>query len=192
MGLLIGGLVLAGFQLLKKRNEHDKVTEITLKEHPTTVAETDLAKLAKTDTILIDPSVVALIFAWAANHPKNEVGALLIGQPDGRFLKIHDLVRAENVGTATEIDFTPRDFERARAKTGNGRMVVGWAHSHPTYTAFMSGTDQRFQSQGQGLYPDYVGLVIDPFRPRGVEFAFYRVTNDEVVQLPHHYWRRSE
>lgn len=171
-----------------RRKEPERTLVVETEGVPDTLTNADLKKVAKTTTVLVDPGVVAQFLAWAARHRRNEVGALLLGRIEGRFLIIEATVLAERVGTATSVAFTPQDFERAQAATKKGQGTVGWAHSHPSYGSFMSGTDIRHQSEGQGLFPDYVGLVLDPFKAKGAEFCFFRVLDGKAVQIPHHYW----
>jgi proteasome lid subunit RPN8/RPN11 len=46
---------------------------------------------------------------------------------------------------------------------GDGRIIVGWYHSHPKLGAFFSGTDRATQ-RAFFNHPYSVGLVVDPWR----------------------------
>ncbi|OLS28182.1 MAG: hypothetical protein HeimC2_08370 [Candidatus Heimdallarchaeota archaeon LC_2] len=41
-------------------------------------------------------------------------------------------------------------------------FIVGWAHSHPSYTPFLSQDDINTQSRYQALWEDSIAVVIDP------------------------------
>lgn len=47
---------------------------------------------------------------------------------------------------------------------GRGEGAVGWYHSHPGYTCYLSGTDVRTQCANQQGYGAFVAFVIDPVR----------------------------
>jgi proteasome lid subunit RPN8/RPN11 len=145
-----------------------------------------------TTHVSVEPIVISKMLHLQHAHPENEVGALLLGRADANVLYVMDLVPAENVGTAINVTFTAADFERANRRKKPRQFVVGWAHTHPTYTAFMSSTDQRHQRQGQELFADYVGLVLDMFHRDGIQFRFFRVENNHVVQIPHNFRRKQK
>lgn len=145
----------------------------------------ELRRRPKTTDVLVTPSVVAGFLEKAASHRGHEVGSLLLGRIEGRFLVVEDQVFLQDVGTAASVDFTPRDFENALEAAKGGQCVVGWAHSHPGHGVFLSGTDVRHQAQSQELFPDYVALVMDPFRRQGVEYGFYRVEEEYPRRVPH-------
>jgi 26S proteasome regulatory subunit N11 len=155
---------------------------------PGLVEPADLPRLPKTTTVLVRPEVLAEVLRHSARYPRNEIAGLLLGRTEGKFLIVEDFVRGESIGSAVAVQLMPRDFDRALDAARKGQSTVGWFHSHPGHGVFMSATDTQHQRQGQGLFPDYVGLVMDPFRPGGVDFAFFRANGERFVQLPHHYY----
>jgi len=62
-------------------------------------------------------------------------------------------------------------WDRARSTMGrDGRLVVGWYHSHPDLGAFFSGTDRATQRAFFNR-PYNVGLVVDPVRDEEAWFV---------------------
>jgi proteasome lid subunit RPN8/RPN11 len=70
------------------------------------------------------------------------------------------------VGTGAHLDFTPNswtgimDYAKAEHPDDN---IVGWYHSHPNLSAFMSGTDMNTQ-QAFFYHPWCLSIVYDPCR----------------------------
>ncbi|MCA2940441.1 MAG: Mov34/MPN/PAD-1 family protein [Microcystis sp. M113S1] len=70
------------------------------------------------------------------------------------------------VGTGAHLDFTPHswtgimDYAKAQHPDDN---IVGWYHSHPNLSAFMSGTDMNTQ-QAFFYHPWCLSIVYDPCR----------------------------
>ena len=62
--------------------------------------------------------------------------------------------------------------------------IVGWAHTHPSYGCFLSGTDKSTQRTYQSLFSQAVALVIDPSKyykssnQKDLEIKFFRLIND--------------
>lgn len=139
-------------------------------------------------TVTLDPRVAARLFLAQAKHPRNEVGGLLLGRARGERLEVARIVMTRRVGNAVHIQFTAADFERAHTMAERlDLLVVGWAHGHPTYGAFLSSTDIRHQSQSQEFYPDYVALVIDPFKRHGIDMKIFRVAEGRAVDVSYEY-----
>lgn len=159
---------------------------------PSAILATQVRKMVKTSEVLVDPKVISDFFALAASSTNHERGALLLGRLEGRFAIVERCILIPRKGTATTIDFLPSDFEKAAKLADENQLVLGWAHSHPTYTAFLSGTDVKHQSQGQALFPDYLALVLDPFHELGANFAFFRVEDGRAVRIPHHFYIKEE
>lgn len=159
---------------------------------PSAILATQVRKMVKTSEVLVDPEVISDFFALAASSPNHERGALLLGRLEGRFAIVERCMLIPRKGTATTIEFLPSDFEKAAERMDENQLLLGWAHSHPTYGAFLSGTDVKHQSQGQALFPDYLALVLDPFHELGANFAFFRVEDGRATRIPHHFHIREE
>lgn len=68
----------------------------------------------------------------------------------------------DHASTAISLQLGASVWNKARERLGNGRLVVGWYHSHPHLGAFFSGTDRRTQ-RAFFAQPYSVGWVIDPY-----------------------------
>lgn len=99
------------------------------------------------------------------------MGGLLIGSVhdlpgfNSRFvIAVTDHVRSvEYRSTSVSLTMDTDVWDRARARAGIVRSVVGWYHSHPDLGVFFSGTDRRTQ-RAFFNNPHSLGLVIDPIR----------------------------
>lgn len=154
-------------------------------DNPTTITLEELDKKPKTDTVVVSKRLIALFFLKAAAYPDHEVGGMLRGRIDGRYLRITGMTLRDDPGTKTHISFDLTDYGDARQACADDEMVAGWVHSHPGHGVFLSSTDRRHQIQCQDLDPDSVALVMDPFQSDGIAFNFFRVTNGEATALPH-------
>ena len=66
-------------------------------------------------------------------------------------------------------------------KRGKDYILVGWYHSHPGHTSFMSSTDK--QTQKRMFNKDYQSaVVIDPIR---IEMKAFKLLDDEVYEKPY-------
>ena len=99
-------------------------------------------------------------------HKKLEAMGFLLGNVykfhKGNFLAIEDVVTTELDATAISVKFSKKGFSGLFNKMDlNDRQIIGWYHSHPGYTAFMSETDINTQ---KGLFPKpyHVAIVVDP------------------------------
>lgn len=169
-------------------DENDTPSEDAPDADARTLHERELRKAPQTSTVCIAPEVLGRFIAHGALYPDNEVGALALGRRVGRYLVIEDLQIVRELGTSTRIPFDGTDFDRAEDKLGDDQSIVGWFHTHPGMGVFMSGTDVRHQQQGQGLFADYVALVVDPFAGDAVELGFFRVEDGTAVRVPYRFY----
>ncbi len=105
---------------------------------------------------------------------ESELGGLLIGDA---FTHATAAGASETVAVVRVLEALPGDdyastaislqlgtsvWTKARERLRDGRLVVGWYHSHPHLGAFFSGTDRRTQ-RAFFAHAYSVGWVIDPF-----------------------------
>ena len=119
---------------------------------------------------------------------KKEIFGYLIGHilkwDKQTYVKIEDLlfnlgaIHSEEYSTA-QIEGAAgkyeRKFRRLKRKTKNPSLrVVGWWHSHPGFSCFLSPTDLKTQEY---FFPEsyQVALVVDPVRD---ELGFYTLGNN--------------
>jgi proteasome lid subunit RPN8/RPN11 len=76
-------------------------------------------------------------------------------------LVTHSIPSWESVSSAVSLRMGSDVWCRAAAYLDEGRLVVGWYHSHPNLGAFFSGTDRSTQ-RAFFNQPYSLGWVIDP------------------------------
>lgn len=101
-------------------------------------------------------------------HHRLEVLGFMLGDVfrwKGRtYSIIRDVVTTELKSSASRVRFDPEAFPRLFAKldeSGFDYVLVGWYHSHPGHTCFLSRTDLETQKT-MFDQPYHTALVIDP------------------------------
>jgi hypothetical protein len=101
-----------------------------------------------------------------------EMGGLLLGivfqlhynHRESYVTIITDSILCEDCeSTSVSLKLGTEVWDLARESLSNGKIIIGWFHSHPRIGAFFSFTDRYTQKCFFNL-PYQVGLVIDPFR----------------------------
>ncbi len=108
-----------------------------------------------------------------------EVFGLLAGKlDDNDILHIEDAYPMGH-GTAVYVEIKDyKNFVRAYEEIRKqGLFICGWAHSHPTFSCFLSPEDTRTHTRYQKLWDKSVALVIDPYQIDGTSagFEIYRL-----------------
>ena len=108
-------------------------------------------------------------FKKAAKQKQEAIG-LLVGMPkksgEHKYIVIDEYLTSENDSTFVSTEFSEEAFPKLAGqlveKHGD-KIIVGWAHSHPTFGCFLSDTDLRTQ---KNFFPEWfhAALVIDPVR----------------------------
>lgn len=143
----------------------------------------------------IYPVALGKIIYHAASSPSVEVAGLIIGRErKGGVIEVWDAVTGPQVGTAGSVQLDEVFMARvadALHSANLGLYIVGWYHSHPGLSIFMSATDVRTQLAYQAIYPKSVALVIDPagyLRTNNVGDAVFKVfhinRDGAVVEVP--------
>jgi len=146
------------------------------------ITKKEFKKKIQTKKIIVDVNVISEIMKYFISKGRQEAACLLRGEIAGSYLVIRDIHKCEDSkGTAVTVEINPKEF--FKANKNDGYYIVGWAHSHPGYTVFMSGTDKETQASMQGLFPDAVAMVMDPFHREGVQFSFFRVDERKAKEI---------
>jgi proteasome lid subunit RPN8/RPN11 len=88
----------------------------------------------------------------------------LVGQAfswQGReYAVVEEYLTSENDATSVSVRFSRRALEDLSQRIPKGKVIVGWAHSHPGYGCFLSNTDLGTQ----GFFSEnfHFALVADP------------------------------
>jgi proteasome lid subunit RPN8/RPN11 len=122
--------------------------------------------------VYINADALSNLKAHLKSNLRVEQGGILFGNAYedselGIYVDITAAVAAPaTVGTGAHLDFTPNswtgimDYAKAQHPDDN---IVGWYHSHPNLSAFMSGTDMNTQ-QAFFYHPWCLSIVYDPCR----------------------------
>lgn len=125
-------------------------------------------------------TAVEAMFEHALQHPELETGGLLVGricQDDaGAYLRVEGAVPARLAHrTATSLTFTFGAWTQLhadRAQRFPGMQVVGWFHTHPRLSVFLSGPD-RFLHHSVFSRRSDVALVLDLFSREWGVFSWH-------------------
>jgi proteasome lid subunit RPN8/RPN11 len=131
--------------------------------------------------------------SFAGSSLDREVGGMLIGQvcltPDGeRYVIVEGQLEARHASNgATHMTFTSNTLTDALTRLDEehpDKQIVGWYHTHPGLSVFLSSMDVWLHSH---FFPQpwHVALVIDPLVNHG---GFFWYTSDTPGRLhPQHY-----
>jgi len=115
--------------------------------------------------------------ARSPNGGNVEVSGLLLGREFAGGLLITSTVTGKQTSNESRSELD-EDFMATIAQAMiAGQMVeriVGMFHSHPDIGIFLSQQDVRTFANFCRLYPGFVMMVIDPLRPRGERYKFFR------------------
>jgi len=115
--------------------------------------------------------ILHMLFFANPKIPKTqwrETAGWMIGKIDRDDVQVNDSFPIMT-GTSTEFMFQDDHYVRASIidsdlyESGTGEFVIGWYHSHPGLSLFLSPTDigNQLGFQGPGLNPKAVALVFD-------------------------------
>ncbi|MHA1379064.1 MAG: Mov34/MPN/PAD-1 family protein [Candidatus Helarchaeota archaeon] len=116
--------------------------------------------------ILINPMAFYNILEHSSKDLKKEVAGYLIGKVKTNKLYISNTDTAHQKATSIHVQLNDLEMVKVAEKLekrGAKEHIIGWYHSHPRLGAhFYSHTDINTQIRYQQLFPEAVGLVIDP------------------------------
>lgn len=84
-------------------------------------------------------------------------------------------------GDAVSVEIVDQQiFTEIFQKKNEDHFIIGWAHSHPSYTPFLSGDDVRTHLRYQTFWNKSIALVIDPLQISSNNFGIgiFRINND--------------
>jgi len=124
---------------------------------------------------LIEPELETSLMDFASRYRRREVGGALLGFREGRTSRVVAAVfPPQEISTAVRCEFEThalasicdaldelRESSRAGAEL-EGLRVVGWVHTHPGLTVFLSLPDVRTFKQWASLDPNAIAIVVDP------------------------------
>ncbi|CAL8119138.1 unnamed protein product [Orchesella dallaii] len=87
-----------------------------------------------------------------------ETGGYLAGKIRGDQLFITDLIIPKQTGTANSFDATS-ELEICALVSKNDLLTMGWIHTHPSQTAFLSSVDMHNHFGQQSSLPESIAIV---------------------------------
>lgn len=134
--------------------------------------------------VKLKKKVLKKIRKQAVSSPRNEVAGLLLGSLRHETLLVSDAVTGKQRSSATHVALEDEFLVRAAnvyGRLGKRKSIVGWYHSHPSLGCFVSSIDFATQKRFQALFPDAVGLVIDPSPPE--EVSLFRIEENKATDI---------
>ena len=125
----------------------------------------------------------ALAAANTAAPPRGvETCGILAGRPCADGLRVTHLLVPQQSGGADSCEML-REDEVLEACLRDGLMVLGWVHTHPTQTSFLSSLDLHTHAAYQLMLPEAVALVLAPC-DADAPVAVFRLTDGglEIIQ----------
>ncbi|KAF8323946.1 JAB1/MPN domain-containing protein [Clavulina sp. PMI_390] len=113
---------------------------------------------------------------------KKETLAMLYGKANtiGGF-DITTLVLPPQTGQEDSCQMTNEELIVDYTKSRNDSIMLGWIHTHPTQSCFMSSMDLHTHSQYQKMMPECIAIVCAPrHRPN---FGIFRLTDPPGLDL---------
>ena len=137
--------------------------------------------------VYIKSDVLAAIDEYLRSNTKIEMGGVLIGYYDNEEVFITDFIKAEHTdSTLVNLTFTHKTWESINqekdARCGDAN-IIGWFHSHPGHTVFMSGYDEFIQNNFFNM-PYMVSYIYDPLNN---ERGFFVAEEKSVKRLNGYY-----
>jgi len=144
--------------------------------------------------VLIELSVIADMIKYDLSVPNKETAGLLLGKHFNGIIYIDEIDVGDQQANAVHVEISDEALTNAVIKVSSrddGHVIVGWWHTHPGHTSFMSSTDVSTQSRYQKLFPDAIAIVIDTSKYEGnyiidnLDFGLYHLEGGETLRLPY-------
>jgi proteasome lid subunit RPN8/RPN11 len=133
-------------------------------------------------SLKISKSIFEKIMKQVNEGPDKRVIGVLIGKMNKDSLVIEDIASGEIKRNGSTISLTPNAIAKIADKILKGEIkgnIVGWYHTHPGYSVFMSKIDEKTQNVLSQFYPEAVALVLDP---TSKEYMFYALNDKKRLQ----------
>ncbi len=120
-------------------------------------------------------------------HKRREVIGLLSGRLINQNTPIEQIVVHKywpiGVGDGVSVNILSAEpVMKVYQNLAKGQFIVGWAHSHPGYTPFMSVDDIETHSRYTALWEPSIAAVIDPTMISKMDYGFkvFRLTKNRA------------
>ena len=154
----------------------------------------DILQIPQRSEIIVNPKAYLKLAKHALTYanqsiPKNE-WVEIIGLLTGKIQ--HEETPLEQIfvedywpvgqGDAVSVEIVDqRIFSEIFDKKNSDHFIIGWAHSHPSYTPFLSGDDFSTHRRYQTFWNKSIALVIDPLMiaPNNYGMGVFRIHKDK-------------
>lgn len=143
----------------------------------------------------IYPLALGKIIKHAINNLEREVAGLLVGKhlKKNDILEVWDAITGDQKSTQGFV-YLEEDTIAAAAdwilRNRPGLYIVGWYHSHPGFSVFLSAIDIETQKMYQRMFPKAIALVVDPLKYartrklKDLKFSVFRINSrGQVAQV---------
>lgn len=156
-----------------KIDRSTKPTSLTSTEH----------RIGGLHPVLVPNNLVSTFLKLAEPNTlaKLETCGTLCGRlsPDGNKLVVSHLIISKQVVTQNSCT-TTHEEELLECIESSGLIVLGWIHTHPSQTAFMSSLDLHCQLSYQLMLPEAIAIVCSP---KFNEIDYFSLTPDYGLEF---------
>lgn len=135
---------------------------------------------------------MAEMLKYDHNHHGRETAGLLWGTFEDGILRVSEIDVGEQEGNAVHVEISDKALADAAIKMSmrtDNKIIVGWWHTHPGLSSFMSSTDITTQNMYQNLFPEAIGIVFDAVKfmqtgnPLDLDYGIYQVRDNKFIRL---------
>ena len=153
------------------------------------VEETMSADLGK---IFISASSMGEMIEFDLSQPGKETAGLLIGEKVGKDLYVDEIRVGAQVGSSVHVEINEETLIAATIEVSereDGKAIMGWFHTHPGMSSFMSPTDVGTQRIYQAFFPEAIAIVIDAIKfsetnnINDLDFGVFRLFNGKSARV---------
>ena len=139
--------------------------------------------------IQISLAAMAKMIKFDLSKPGSETIGLLIGHETDGVVFVEDVRLGQQSGNAVHVEINEMELIQAATEISerdDGHVIVGWVHTHPGLSAFLSPTDVRTQSLYQNFMPNSIAIVIDAVKYgksgnlEDLDLKVFRIINNQA------------
>lgn len=141
--------------------------------------------------IQISLEALATMIKFDLSVKGKETAGLLIGHESNGVVHIDEVRIGDQQANAVHVEISTEELVMAAveiSERGDGKSIVGWIHTHPGLTAFLSPTDVNTQLIYQAQMPNAVAIVVDAVKYshtlqlKDLDLGVFRVINNKAVR----------
>ncbi len=142
--------------------------------------------------IQISLEALATMIKFDLGVKGKETAGLLIGHEQNGILHIDEVRIGDQTANAVHVEISTEELVMAAieiSERSDGKSIVGWIHTHPGLSAFLSPTDIGTQLIYQAQMPNAVAIVVDAVKYshtlnlKDLDMGVFRVVDNKAVRL---------